>query len=132
MTFHGPPSSKTTTGGTRLVELIVNGYPVASSAVPADGKLHSLEFTVPITQSSWVALRHFPQLHTNPINVFVGGNPIRASSKSARWCRETIKQLWRSRHSQIIPAERVEAAQTFDWAKKQYEQIENEARAVGN
>ena len=40
--------------------------------VPADGKLHDMKFEVPIERSSWVALRQFPQLHTNPVNVIVG------------------------------------------------------------
>ena len=42
--------------------------------------------TVPIERSSWVALRHFPQMHTNPVEVLVGGRPIRASRRSALWC----------------------------------------------
>ena len=69
--------------GQRLVEVVVNGRAVASREVPADGREHALEFTVPIERSSWIALRQFPQLHTNPVIVLVGGKPIRASRESA-------------------------------------------------
>src|SRR5262249_34246502 len=67
---------------TRLVELVLNGKPVASTEVPADDQVHELSFEVNVDRSSWLALRHFPQMHTNPINVLVGGRPIRASRKS--------------------------------------------------
>ena len=39
------------------------------------------------------ALRQFPQLHTNPLNVQIGDAPIRASRRSALWCIETIERL---------------------------------------
>jgi hypothetical protein len=84
-------------GKTRLVEVIVNGQVAASKEVPADDREHDLTFTIPIERSSWVALRQFPQMHTNPVNVLVAGAPIRASRKSALWCIGTIEQLWRER-----------------------------------
>jgi hypothetical protein len=116
------PASKT-----RLVEVIVNGVAVASKEVPADDKTHELSFDVPIERSSWVALRHFPQLHTNPVNVIVAGKPIRASRKSALWCIGTIEQLWRVRGPGIAAAERAEAEKTFQWAIEQYRKIAAEA-----
>ena len=82
--------------GTRLVELVVNGQVAAKQTVPADGKTHDLKFEVPIARSSWVALRHFPQLHTNPVNVLVAGKSIRASRDSALWCAESVKILWKT------------------------------------
>jgi hypothetical protein len=111
----------------RRVELVVNGRPVASKAVPADDKEHEVTFEVPVSRSSWVALRHFPQLHTNPVNVIVGGKPIRASRKSALWCAGTIEQLWRVRNGAIAAGERAEAQRTFQWAIKQYRKIAEEA-----
>jgi hypothetical protein len=115
------------TGGRRLVEIVVNGRAVASHEVPADGKIHDLEFTIPIDRSSWVALRHFPQLHTNPVNVLVADQPIRASRDSAQWCIETIDLLWRNRQRTIAPAERAEAKATFDRAIDRYREIASEA-----
>lgn len=125
--LHAPRSADTVKGGERLVELIVNGQAVASQAVPADGKRHALKFDVPITRSSWIALRHFPQLHTNPVNVLVAGKPIRASKDSARWCAETVHQLWDARSKNISEAERPAARAAYDRALKKYEQIATES-----
>lgn len=125
--LHGPRSDKRITGGERLVEIIVNGQPVASQKVPADGQIHDLKFQVPVTRSSWVALRHFPQLHTNPVNVLVAGQQIRASRDSARWCDDVIDLLWKNRHKVIPESEREEALQTFEKARAKYRQIAAES-----
>jgi hypothetical protein len=121
--YHETTDAKPFGGGKRKVELIVNGVPVASREVPADDQPHDLEFTADIARSSWVALRHFPQLHTNPVNVLVAGQPIRASRQSARWCIACIEQLWRVREKNIASAERDEARRTFDAAKEIYRRI---------
>ena len=126
VTFHGPPPSKSVAGGKRTIELVVNAHPVARAEIPADGQQHRVEFQVPLQQSSWVALRHFPQLHTNPVDVIIDNAPIRASSKSARWCQETIKQLWQTRSRSIASDERSSAKATFQWAIEQYRRIEAE------
>jgi hypothetical protein len=118
--LHAPRKEGTIQGGERLVEIVVNGRPVASQKVPADGQPHELTFDVPIERSSWVALRHFPQLHTNPVNVIVANRHIRASRASARWCAAVIEQLWRNRASAISPAERMEAERTFNHAIAHY------------
>jgi hypothetical protein len=115
------------TGKTRRVDLIVNGEAVESKEVPADDKMHDIEFSVPIEKSSWVALRHFPCLHTNPVNVIVAGKPIRASRKSALWCLGTIEQLWRVRGQGIAANERDEAEKTFKKAIEIYRQIAADA-----
>jgi hypothetical protein len=125
--LHGPRSDGRAKGGTRLVEVVVNGRAVASAHVLADGAVHELEFTVPITQSSWVALRHFPQMHTNPVNVIVAGKPVRASAESARWCAATIEQLWRARGPTIAAPDRDEAHQSFQNALAAYRRIAAEA-----
>jgi hypothetical protein len=100
--------------------VVVNGRPVASHTAPADGREHDLEFRVPIDRSSWVALRQFPQLHTNPVDVIVAEKPIRASRRSARWLEETIRQLWRVKQNHIAPAERGEAERAFEAAIAEY------------
>ena len=110
-----------------MVELIANGVAVASQEVPADNRVHELSFSVNIDRSSWVALRQFPQLHTNPVNVLVAGKPIRASRKSAIWCIGTIEQLWRVRAGGIAASERDEARATFQRAIEQYRRIASEA-----
>ena len=111
------------------VELIVNGIVAGSRDVPADDQLHEVTFTTVIARSSWVALRQFPQLHTNPVNVIIAGQPIRASRQSALWCIACIDQLWRVREKNILPAEREEAKRTFEAAKEIYRRRAAEAPA---
>jgi hypothetical protein len=112
---------------TRRVELVVNGVAVDAKEVPADDQVHELTFEANIERSSWVAVRHFPQMHTNPVNVLVGGKPIRASRKSALWCAGTIEQLWRVRGPGIAEHERDEAHKTFLRAIDHYRKIAAEA-----
>ena len=113
--------------GTRLVEVVVNGRVVESREVAADDAPHDLRFTVPIDRSSWVALRQFPQMHTNPVNVIVGATPIRASRRSALWSLGCIEQLWRVRGNSIAAAERDEAKRTFDAAIEHYRRVAAES-----
>lgn len=121
--LHGPRGQEFEEGGLRLVELIVNGNVAGVLRVPADGKVHDIQFEVPIERSSWVALRQFPQLHTNPVNVIVAQRPIRVSHKSAQWCVACIELLWRNREKNIVPAERDAARETFQRALARYRQI---------
>jgi hypothetical protein len=114
-------------GGRRLIEVIVNGQAIASEWVVANGEPQALKFEIPIRKSSWVALRHFPQLHTNPVDVIVAGQPIRASADSARWCIAMTEQLWRTRKMRIAADERREAERTFNIALDVYRTIRDEA-----
>ena len=125
--LHAPRSSEFVKGGERLVELIVNGQPVAGKSVPGDGKEHALEFEVPVSRSSWVALRQFPQLHTNPVQVIVGGEPIRVARSSARWCAEVVRQLWDARHQRIAEPERPAARAAYDRAIERFNRIAGES-----
>jgi hypothetical protein len=127
VTLHGPRTEAMTSGGERLVEIVVNGRPAAAARVPADGKVHWRQFRVPITRSSWVALRQFPQLHTNPVNVRVGDGPIRASRRSALWCIETIERLREQRRNAIREPERAAAMQAYDEAVEKFRRIAAEA-----
>jgi hypothetical protein len=113
--LHAPRSSEVVAGGERLVELVRNGEVVARAKVPADGAPHELKFEVEVDRSSWVALRQFPQLHTNPVNVLVHGRPIR-SSASARWCAESVELLWENRSRHIAEPERATARSAYDRA----------------
>lgn len=127
--LHAPRATDTVEGGERLVEIVVNGEVVATAPVPADGAIHELAFTVDIEQSSWVALRQFPQLHTNPVNVLVADRPIRASRRSAQWCAETIRLLWKNRQRMIAEHEREAARAAYDRAIARYQAIAAEAQA---
>lgn len=119
--LHAERTDQTVQGGDRLVEIIVNGQSIAVATVPADGRVHELEFEVPVTQSSWIALRQFPQLHTNPVDVIIDKQPIRASRDSARWCAEAVELLWQNRHHLIHESERPAARIAYDEALHQYQ-----------
>ncbi|MEY3172392.1 MAG: hypothetical protein RLZZ436_305 [Planctomycetota bacterium] len=121
VTLHGERSRRWVQGGERRVELVMNGQPVDFRVVPADGQIHAVEFQVPVEFSSWLAIRHFPQLHSNPVEVRVSGQPIRASATSARWCAATIRRLWEVRSGSIAPAERETAQDMFQQAIAEYE-----------
>jgi hypothetical protein len=127
VTLHGPRSREVERGGTRLVEIVANGRAAASREVPADGRIHDLHFDIDVRRTSWVALRHFPQLHTNPVTVAVEGKPLRASRSSALWCAETIRQLWRARGRFIPEEERGAAKAAFDEATTIYLRIAEES-----
>lgn len=109
------------------VELIVNGQAVASKAIVADGQPRDLEFDVDLKQSSWIAIRILPSLHSNPIFVEVAGKPIRASRKSAQWCLDAVDVCWEQKRSQIKHEEMDAAKQAYDKAKDIYRRILSES-----
>jgi hypothetical protein len=80
-------------------------------------------FTVPVTTSSWVALRVLPSSHTNPVFVLVGDKPIRASKKSAQWCLDGIDACWRQKVKLIRKAEQPAAQKAYDEARAAYKKI---------
>jgi hypothetical protein len=120
------PGAQPPTGTTRKLELVVNGKVAASKDIPADDKEHDVSFDVQVDKSSWIAIRHFPQMHTNPVNVIVANKPIRASKASAQWCIGVIEQLWRVRGPGIKEDERAEAEKTFKKALEIYRKIVEE------
>jgi hypothetical protein len=125
--LHGSRREAMLRGGKRLIEIVVNGHVAAKREVEADGKVHDLAFDVPVSRSSWIALRHFPELHTNPVNVVVADQPIRASKASAQWCLEVIDLLWKNRERRIAEPERAEARAAYDRAIAKYQRIKEEA-----
>jgi hypothetical protein len=112
-------------GSTRTVpvEVIVNGLPVAKKNIMANGSDQSLEFDVDIKHSSWVAVRILPSVHTNPVFIEVGGKPIRASRKSADWCRRAVDVCWNSKKRRIRVSELTAASAAYDKARKVYDRL---------
>lgn len=127
--LHQPRNSRVVRGGNRLIELVVNGKVVATREVPADGQPHDIEFTTDIARSSWVAVRQFPQMHTNPVNVLISDQPIRASRASAQWCIDCIELLWKKRRRFISGNEQPAARAAYDRALKRYQTIKSESAA---
>jgi len=115
-------------GDTREVplEVIVNGYPIGKTNLIADGKLQEVFFDVPITRSSWVALRILPSSHSNPIFVLVDGKPIRASHRSAEWCLAGVDQCWSQKEKFIKPEEKEGAKLAYDHARNEYRRLVHE------
>jgi hypothetical protein len=111
--------------GTREVpvEVIVNGEPVATKNLVADGQVREMAFDVPITKSSWIALRILPSSHTNPIFALVDGKPIRASRRSAEWCLAAVNQCWTQKSPRIREPEREEARKAYDHARETYKKL---------
>ncbi len=109
------------------VELIVNGYPVAQQEIVADGMEQEVVFDYPIPHSSWVALRIIATAHTNPIYVLVGDKPIRASKRSAQWCRAAVDRCWEMKSTQIRKEELPAAQAAYDHARKAYDTVIAEA-----
>jgi hypothetical protein len=118
-------------GGTREVpvEIVVNGLAVARKVIVADGKVRPLEFEVKLDQSSWIAARVLPAAHTNPVFAIVGGQPIRASRRSAEWCLNAVNQCWSQKSPHIAIAELGEARQAYDHAREVYRQLMAESAA---
>jgi hypothetical protein len=115
--------------GTRKVpvELVVNGHAVERREIVADGKLNNLTFDYTPKMSSWIAIRVFPSSHTNPIFVEVDGKPIRASKRSAQWCRDAVDTCWNQKVRQTRESEKVAAKAAYDFARQTYVKILEEA-----
>jgi hypothetical protein len=111
------------------VELIVNGHAVARQEIVADGETRPLSFDVDVPHSSWIAVRIFPSVHTNPVFVEVAGKPIRASRKSAEWCRRGVDVCWQAKSPRFRETEREAAKAAYDSARKYYEMVQAESLA---
>ncbi|TWU06368.1 CehA/McbA family metallohydrolase [Stieleria varia] len=109
------------------IELIVNGYPVESKSIPANGMVHDVTFQRPLTQSSWVAVRAFPNAHTNPIYVVVDDKPVRGSVDSMRWCLAGVEQCWKSKQATYAPDEQAEAEAAYAHARKVFSDLIDQA-----
>jgi hypothetical protein len=108
------------------VELIVNGSVADKTTLIADGKPRAIRFKTPITRSSWMALRIFPSSHTYPVFAIIGAKPVRASKRSAQWCRECVDKVWEVKSPFIRESEKPAAVEAFDHARTAYEAIANE------
>jgi hypothetical protein len=116
-------------GNTRKVpvEVVVNGRVASRSEVDADGKLRDVEFNVPIERSSWVAMRILPSSHTNPVWVTVGGQPVRASKRSAKWLREAVDVCFRQKVGRVRLTEQGEMIRAYDHARQTYDRLITES-----
>jgi hypothetical protein len=111
-----------------VLEIIRNGIPVDRVNIKADGQLDNYTFQVAVEESSWVAARIFPSSHTNPVFVMVNDQPVRASRKSAEWCRKGVDQCWSEKSKTYNENEMEEARLAYDHARKVYDRIISESK----
>jgi hypothetical protein len=72
-------------------------------------------------------VRIFASSHTNPIFVEVDGKPIRASKRSAQWCREAVDVCWEQKVKQTRETEKAAAEAAYDVARQAYAKVLEEA-----
>jgi argininosuccinate lyase len=84
--------------------------------------------TVSFDRSAWVAVRILPSLHTNPIFVIVDGQEIRASRRSAQWCRDAVDVCWSQKRERIRGDEIGAAKAAYDQARSIYAKIVEESQ----
>lgn len=115
-------------GATRrvAVELLVNGRPVESREIEADGSIRAIGFSFQPRASCWLALRIRGSSHTNPIWVTVAGAPVRLR-RSASWCRSAVDQCWGQKEVRIRESERAAEALVYDAARAYYERAMTES-----
>jgi hypothetical protein len=113
------------------VELIVNGQPVDTTEITADGGWNNVSFSYPIDRSSWMALRVYPSSHTNPVFIMMDGKPIR-EGKSAAWCRQAVDQCWKMKQSNIREEERAAARDAYDRARNITSASSRRLRAISS
>ena len=104
------------------VELIVNGEPVESTEIEADGDIKNISFSYPLKKSSWVATRVYPSSHSNPVFVEIGGKPIQ-EAKSAEWCLAALNQCWKMKEPNIKAEEKQAAAEAYEKSRKVYQKL---------
>lgn len=109
-------------GDTRMVpvEIVRNGMVVHRREIEADGRVHSIAAEIDMPESSWVAVRILPSVHTNPIWVSVGGRPVRVPA-SAAWCRDAVDVCWESKKNAIRDSELGAAEAAYRRAREFYE-----------
>jgi hypothetical protein len=109
------------------VEVIVNGQPAARDEIVADGQTRPMTFEIDLAHSSWIAVRILPSVQTNPVFVEIGKKPIRASRKSAEWCRQAVDVCWNSKVGRIRKSERPAAKAAYDAARAYYDRVRAES-----
>ena len=101
------------------VELLVNGVPVQSTSLVADGIIRDINFTHALDKSAWLALRIYPSSHTNPVFVEIDGKPI-LEKKSAEWALKAVDQCWKMKSPNMRSSDRAGAKEAYDKARKIY------------
>ncbi len=112
-------------GDTRkvMLEVVVNGKPVASKEIVADGTMRPVEFNIPIQQSSWLALRILGASHTNPAFILVDKKPIRPSRASVEWDIRALEQCFEIKRNGWRPEDYDQAKAAYEYAFEVYRKV---------
>jgi hypothetical protein len=110
---------------TRLVnvEVVVNGRVAATKAVTADGSEQNVDFSLPIQQSSWVAIRIKGAAHTNPVFVLVDNMPVRASRASVEWIMRSLLEAYEAANPTWTEKESANARAAYGYSYAVYQKI---------
>lgn len=104
------------------VELIINGMPVDTAIVTADGKINEVNFKYRVERSCWAAMRILSSSHTNPIFIIVNNKPI-IEKASAEWCISALDQCWKKKEPNIRSEEKAAAKEAYDKARNIYSEM---------
>ena len=102
------------------LELIVNGKPMATNNILADGSMRDIAFDAKIDRSSWVALRILASSHSNPIWVLVDGKPLAPDRRSTEWCLKGVDQCWSQKKRFDKSEEMQDAEKAYEHARTVY------------
>ncbi len=108
------------------VELIVNGVPVDTVHIVADGSMTHVSFNYQLKDAAWMAIRVYPSSHTNPFFVKVAGKPVLVK-KSVEWCRKAVDQCWQMKQSRIRKEELPAAESAYKQARQVYDDLLKQA-----
>jgi hypothetical protein len=116
---------------TRLVnvEVVVNGRVAATKTITADGSEQKVDFSLPIQQSSWVAIRIKGAAHTNPVFVLVDNMPVRASRASVEWIMRSLLEVYDAANPRWTEKESANARAAYGYSYAIYQQLLTETKA---
>jgi hypothetical protein len=105
------------------VEVVVNGRVAASKPALANGREQTLAFKVPLSQSSWIALRLMGAAHTNPVFVLVDKMPVRASRASVEWSLRSLEEVYQANNTRWKTNDYLEARAAYEYSYAIYQKI---------
>jgi hypothetical protein len=111
------------------VEAVVNGRVAATKTVAADGSEQKIEFSLPIQQSSWVAIRIKGAAHTNPVFVLVDHMPVRASRASVEWIMRSLLESYEAANPRWSQKESANARAAYEYSYAVYQKLLAETKA---
>jgi hypothetical protein len=111
------------------VEAVVNGRVAATKTIAADGSEQKIDFSLPIQQSSWVAIRIRGAAHTNPVFVLIDNMPVRASRASVEWIMRSLLEAYEAANPRWTEKESANARAAYEYSYAVYQKLLAETKA---